>query len=315
LTGNKPTTARHPRASRDSKTTNVSPSTANASAARVSLAACQCKLRFVIDLVLGALLAATLPKTGEISIPPRELPAMTHTKDGLEYAYIPAGSFEMGCVPADSTCESNEKPRHHVEQTKGFWIGRTLVTVSAYQRYVRAVGHAMPAIPSWQGADHPMVNVTWNEAQAFCQWSGGRLPSEAEWEYAARGGKSGLVYPLGNDMTHNDGNYDAAGGKYAWAYTSPVTAFAPNGMGLYDMAGNVWEWCTDRFDSNYYARSPVNDPSGSTTGNVRVVRGGSWNTYAWRLRTSFRYYAGASFRSVTYGFRCVRDGTRDKDRH
>jgi iron(II)-dependent oxidoreductase len=266
----------------------------------------------VIDLVLGVLLATPPPRTG--GSPSHDVPAVTNAKDGLEYVSIPAGRFEMGCVPADITCEANEKPRHHVELTKAFWMGRTLVTVGAYQRYARAAGRAMPAQPSWQHADHPMVDVSWKDAQAFCQWSGGRLPSEAEWEYAARGGKSGLAYSFGDEITHDEGNYDETGGKDVWTHTSPVTAFAPNGMGLYDMAGNVFEWCADWYERDYYSRSPVSDPSGPEAGSVRVVRGGSWNHYRWRMRPSFRFYAGPSFHSVTYGFRCVRDGAPSGDR-
>jgi formylglycine-generating enzyme len=232
----------------------------------------------------------------------------TNVKDGLEYVSIPPGGFEMGCVPVDSSCEDHEKPRHHVELTKRFWIGRTPVTVVAYERYASTTGRSKADVPSsGKPKDHPMVNVSWHDAQGFCQWSGGRLPTEAEWEYAARGGKSGLTYPLANDLTHDNANSSGTGGKDQWEVTSPVASFEANAFDLFDMAGNVWEWCADWFDPQFYSRSPRLDPAGPESGSLRVVRGGSWNSFPWRLRVSFRYYGAAGFRGVTFGFRCARD--------
>jgi len=208
-------------------------------------------------------------------------------KDGLEYAWIPAGTFQMGCVPGDGDCESDESPRHGVTLSRGFWLGRTAVTAGAYKRYVSAAGKAMPEAPSfnagWSKGDHPVVMVTWEEAKGFCDWGGGRLPTEAEWEYGARGGKEGMKYPWGNGITHEQANYGAdeccsglASGRDQWVETSPVGSFPANGYGLYDMAGNVWQWCAD-WKGGYGSGAQTN-PTGSSSGTGRVLRGGSWSS-------------------------------------
>src|SRR5262245_33744828 len=181
----------------------------------------------------------------------------------------------MGSEPGDG-CKENEAPKHQVTLSKGFWLGRTEVTVGAYKRFVSATGHSMPSEtgfknermlvpnfnPGWQCDNHPIVNVTWHDAKAYCEWSGGRLPTEAEWEYAARGGKEGTKFPWGNRLTHDEANYgkdDESGGhaegRDQWRYTAPVASFLPNGFGLYDMAGNVHEWIADWYDERYYAES------------------------------------------------------------
>jgi formylglycine-generating enzyme required for sulfatase activity len=189
----------------------------------------------------------------------------------------------------------------------------------------------MPAAPSFRQADdHPIVNVTWEEASAFCRWAGGRLPTDAEWEYAARGGRERQRYPSGNSISHEDANYGqddfcCAGrisGRDAWEYTSPVRAFAPNGFGLYDMAGNVWEWVSDwqeaadpRFDGvdrdevllALRSTGPAaTDPTGPATGIARVIRGGSWQNGSSELRVSGRSSAPPDARDPTIGFRCAR---------
>lgn len=215
--------------------------------------------------------------------------------DGLEYVFIPPGSFEMGCVPGDKNCLDREKPRHRVTITKGFWLCRTEVTVRAYRKFCRDMGRWMPDQPSWNGDDHPVVNVTWDDATAYCEWVGGRLPTEAEWEYAARGGKDGSIYPNEDSLSHENANYGVisscsgkAEGRDRWVYTSPVGSFAPNGYGLYDMAGNVWEWCSDWYDEHYYRSSPTRDPRGPSSGRKRVLRGASWIDGPMYIRVSIR---------------------------
>jgi formylglycine-generating enzyme required for sulfatase activity len=168
-------------------------------------------------------------------------------KDGLKYVWIPPGTFVMGCSPGDSECKADEKPPHHVTISKGFWIGQTLVTVGAYKRFAGATGRRMPPPPSfnkgWANENMPIVDVTWNELQAYCGWVGGRLPTEAEWEYAARAGSTEARY----------GNLD----EIAWYkqnsrnQTHDVAQKRPNGLGLYDILGNVWEWVSDWYDEHY----------------------------------------------------------------
>ena len=130
--------------------------------------------------------------------------------------------------------------------------------------------------PNWKEVTHPIVKVTWHEAEAYCKWAGGRLPTEAEWEYAARGGKEGLKYPWGNGVTHDDANFAGTGGRDNRKNTAPVESFPPNGYGLYDMAGNVWEWVADWYDEDYYESLPEDSPSldplgPSTSRKVRVL--------------------------------------------
>jgi formylglycine-generating enzyme required for sulfatase activity len=216
--------------------------------------------------------------------------AQIKPEDG--YVWIEPGESWMGATPGDAEAGADEKPRHRVRITRGFWLGETPVTVAAYKRFVAAKGSAMPPAldfnPKWSKEDHPVVGVTWDEAAAYCKWAGGRLPTEAEWEYAARGGKDGLKYPWGNEITPENANY--SGSK--WKGTSPVRSYPANAWGLYDMAGNVWEWVADWYDEKYYAAlppdKPVEDPHGPQSGTVRVLRGGSFFFDTWILRAAFR---------------------------
>lgn len=166
-------------------------------------------------------------------------------------------------------------------------------------------------------ADHPVVHVSHRDATAFCRWSDTRLPTEAEWEYAARGGLAGRRFPWGDDLEPGgehrmnvfQGHFPSHdSGADGWVGTSPVGSYAPNGYGLYDMTGNVWEWCADWFDPGFYAVSPRHDPSGPPTGAQRVMRGGSYlchASYCNRYRVDARS-ANAPDSSVgNLGFRTV----------
>jgi formylglycine-generating enzyme required for sulfatase activity len=217
----------------------------------------------------------------------------------------------MGATPGDTQALDHEKPRHQVRITKGFWLGATPVTVAAYKRFVREKGRAMPPAPNfnpeWSEEDHPVVRVTWDEAQAYCEWAGGRLPTEAEWEYAARGGNDGVKYPWGNQITPDSANY--SGSK--WKGTSPVRSYPANAWGLYDMAGNVWEWIADWYGRDYYATlpsdKPAEDPPGPQSGTVRVLRGGSFGDGARDLRAAYRNWYAPGYWVSVVGFRCVRE--------
>jgi formylglycine-generating enzyme required for sulfatase activity len=165
--------------------------------------------------------------------------------------------------------------------------------------------------------DHPVVQVSWRDADAFCQWAGTRLPTEAEWEYAARGGLDGAAFPWGDELepdgehrmnvfqgTFPQENSQADG----FAGTAPVDAFAPNGFGLYNMTGNVWEWCSDWYDASYYSVSALQDPKGAAAGSHRVMRGGSYlchESYCRRYRVAARSGNGPDSTTGNLGFRCV----------
>ncbi len=179
-------------------------------------------------------------------------------------------------------------------------MGRTEVTVGAYQRFAQATGKSMPPAPSFgQDESHPVVNVTWHDAAAYCQWAGGKLPTEAEWEYAARAGTTGPYY----------GELDAI----AWYssnsanHTHPVAQKGPNAFRLYDMLGNVWEWVADWDGEKYYAGSQARDPQGPLGGTARVLRGSSWSISPWNLRASLRVGSAPGVRGSNLGFRCVRE--------
>lgn len=238
-----------------------------------------------------------------------------HAPSGVVFRRIPAGTFMMGCVPPDSGCEEDEKPRHEVTLTKDYWLAKTETTVSQYGAFVRATGRNVPEKPGFeQGDDHPVVNVSWDDAVAFCSGAGGRLPTEAEWERAARGNQTDTVYPWGNAISHENANYGKeecceglAVGRDRWVHTSPTGSFEPNAFGLYDMIGNVWEWCADWYDESYYGKRPRQDPKGAGTGELRVLRGGSWVIVPWGLRASGRDWGAPDDRLDIIGFRCARD--------
>ncbi|MEJ7688080.1 MAG: formylglycine-generating enzyme family protein [Variovorax sp.] len=179
-----------------------------------------------------------------------------------------------------------------------------------------------------QGDDHPVVNVTWADAKAMARWLSARegatyrLPTEAEWEYAARGGTR-TRFSSGDEPQKLLGSANvfdeeaavhwpqwlayALSGRDGFAFTAPVGQFAPNAFGLYDMHGNVWEWCADWHADDYYARSPVDDPQGPSDGDVRVRRGGSWHTWAFYARASFRNWNTPQTRYTLLGFRLLRE--------
>ena len=229
-------------------------------------------------------------------------------QDGLNYVWIPAGTYMMGCSPGDSECYDEEKPSHSVTISRGFWMGQTEATVGAYKRFAQATGRTMPYGPSWDSTwtqdNLPMVMVTWDDARSYCTWAGGRLPTEAEWEYAARAGTQTQYY-FGRDA--------ALLGDYAWYYSNSgsvahtVGQKKPNAWGLFDMLGNVWEWCQDWTGS--YPSQPATDPQGPSSGIYRRLRGGAWYGDTGSSRVSVRYgnYPGGRYYSLSFGFRCVRE--------
>jgi formylglycine-generating enzyme required for sulfatase activity len=222
--------------------------------------------------------------------------------DALKYVWIPPGNFMMGCSPGDSDCSDPEKPAHQVTLPRAYWIGQTEVTVGAYKRFVEAAKAKMPPVApklnrGWKYDNFPIVDVIWVEANQYCAWVGGRLPTEAEWEYAARGGSPQARYgDLGAIAWYKDNAEDQ---------THAVAAKLANAYGLYDTLGNVWEWVNDWYDPNYYQSGATQDPSGPPAGQEKVLRGGSWIVDPKLLRVSDRYSYGPDARSNFFGFRCV----------
>lgn len=197
----------------------------------------------------------------------------------------------MGCSPDDGECLRAEKPSHEVTISRGFWIGQTPVTQQAYER-------VMGKNPSHsKGATRPVENVSWNDAQAYCTKVGRRLPTEAEWEYAARAGSTGARYgPLEDLAWHRENS----GGE-----THPVKAKAPNAWGLHDTLGNVWEWISDWYGEGYFKNSPSIDPQGPEGGRYRGLRGGSWNSNPMVVRVSTRDRSEPTQLYGSAGFRCA----------
>ena len=207
----------------------------------------------------------------------------------------------MGCSPGDAECYAEEKPAHRVVITRAFELGKYLVT-QAQDDAVTAANRSYSA-----GRGLPVAGVSWDDAQKFCLAINGkrdgyryRLPTEAEWEYAARAGDSSCRY---GPLVEVAWFHDNSGGT-----THPVGEKKPNGFGLYDTLGNLWEWVQDWYGVDYYSHSPESDPKGPGSGEFRVSRGGSWRGIARGLtRVSSRYSLKPSVRSIVVGFRCARE--------
>lgn len=261
-----------------------------------------------------------------------------------EMVLIPAGEFAMG---------SNDGPPYeqpvHTVKLSAFWLDKTEVTVAQFRKFVEATKYVTdaekfgwsavfdPAEKEWakvDGAnwrqpmgpnhreakdDEPVMQVSWNDAVAFASWAGKRLPTEAEWEYAARGGLAGKTYIWGDELTPGgkfmanfwQGSFPGRDEtKDGFASVAPVKSFPPNGYGLYEMTGNVWEWCADWYSPAYYAQSPKENPQGLSFAQERSMRGGSWmcaNNFCTNYRVAGRSHATVDSGLNNLGFRCARD--------
>jgi formylglycine-generating enzyme required for sulfatase activity len=242
---------------------------------------------------------------------------------GATLVYVPDGEFTMG-----SYSNSDEQPVHSVD-LPAFWIVQTEVTNKMYAACVSAGSCAPPSNTSSYTRDtyygnsefdeFPVIFVDWNQAKTFCEWTGNRLPTEAEWEKAARG-TDARVYPWGNEFNGSLVNFCDINCKYDWADkysndgyadTAPVRNY-PDGVspyGVYNMAGNVWEWVDDWYQSDYYATlgDNVSNPQGPSNGNTRVLRGGAWFGTNEFVRSSNRGWVSPTLSSGFLGIRCARD--------
>lgn len=204
--------------------------------------------------------------------------------------------------------EADNHPSHEVA-IHTFGISKTPITVAQYREYCRATGIAMSAPPSLGWIDStPITNVSWQDAVGYTDWLANktgkhyRLPTEAEWEYAARGGNQskGSLYAGSNSLDSVGWYRDNSPGK---PYL--VAQKGPNELGIYDMSGNVWEWCSDWYGADYYANSPKDNPRGPASGTYRVLRGGSWFNTPDYCQVAFRYYYDPSDHNDYTGFRVV----------
>jgi formylglycine-generating enzyme required for sulfatase activity len=259
------------------------------------------------DLYLGGVLTPLEPAKPDappvVSVSGSQWQGVLNERDGQTYSRIEAGEFQMGCADDDTHCSDNERPPHLVEITRGFWMAQTEVTVRAYLRF-RDQTHrlAPPEPPFHQSDDDPVVGVSWEDAGAFCKWAGGRLPTEAEWEFAAASRGAGQTQKL-DDIAWFAEN--AATGSPG-AQTHPVHTKGPaTAESLFDTLGNVWEWCRDGYD--VYSPGRFRDPAGLDRAPFRVKRGGSWNSPRAELRVSRRLQAPPGARDEYTGFRCVLD--------
>jgi formylglycine-generating enzyme required for sulfatase activity len=215
----------------------------------------------------------------------------------------------MGCSAGDTACANNELPAHTVTLTHAFEMMTTEVTLDMW----RSTNARIPDQPVWNtNPRRPAVNVSWDDARTVCSALGGRLPTEAEWEYAARGG-SNARYPWGNaEPVPKEGAPNGAAisikGAKTEVGTMSVASFEPNGFGLFDIAGNAWEWVADR--EGAYTSGAATNPAGPRSGLFRVRRGGSWNDDPDNLRVSVRNYSPPDFGGNSFGVRCVRDLSR-----
>lgn len=210
-----------------------------------------------------------------------------------EMIFVEGGSFDMG--------NDDFGPTHTVT-VNDFFISKYEITFDEYDKFCEATGRSKPSDYDWDRERRPVINVTWDDAKAYCNWAGGRLPTEAEWEFAAKGGKISKDYNFsGSDNIDDVAWYSENSNNH----TRKVGTRQPNELGIYDMSGNVWEWCSDWYDDSYYSESSIRNPKGPDDGSFHVLRGGSWYDPNYACRTAYRYASKASKSNNTIGFRVV----------
>jgi formylglycine-generating enzyme required for sulfatase activity len=234
----------------------------------------------------------------------------------MRLVLIPAGKFMMGSPATEAGRNSNEGPQNEVTLSKPFYMGVFEVTQEQYEQ-------VMGVNPSYfKGAKNPVEQVYWDEAVEFCKKLSARtgkkvrLPTEAQWEYACRAGTT-TAFHTGDVLKPGQANALIPSNPGVWdrimssgqktIQTTPAGSFSPNGFGLYDMHGNVWEWCADWYGEDYYGNSPKTDPRGPEAGSGRVLRGGSWDFYPQNCRSAIRGWHSPDFRNVSIGFRVAVD--------
>jgi formylglycine-generating enzyme required for sulfatase activity len=246
----------------------------------------------LVTALVAVLIQIESPR--EQPCPPSPAAGARCTVGGIEFAAIPAGTFAMG--DASGTAAAIEQPVHDVT-LDAFWMARTELTLKQWNAFVGATGHPLGRSRA-DSDEHPVVGITWEDARVFCEWFSkthgvvARVPSEAEWEYAARGGLRGRQYPNGDTISPSEANYASSGAV-------KVASYPANGYGLHDMAGNVGEWVADWYDMNYYRASPSTNPRGPATQDKgpqrKADRGGGWCLGAERVRVAARHAGPGSW--------------------
>lgn len=280
----------------------------------------------VLDLIRREITQAPVSAAATPSIAPTVLPTQTYQPgetmrssiDGMELAYIPAGKFEMGSESGDF----DQAPVHTV-QLNGYWMDRTEITNEMFARFLNSAGNQREGGATWLDpidpfvwvvekdgvwqalsgrGDYPILKVSWHGAKAYCAWAGRDLPTEAQWEYAAKGAHN-YRFPWSNKAP------TCRRARFWGCGNSPVEVGSllqgSNPWGIYDLAGNVSEWVNDRYAADYYQQSPQAEPAGPLNGYYRVIRGGDWKSTYLSLETAHRDWAGADEQISGVGFRCA----------
>lgn len=272
--------------------------------------------------LFGAGLLLTVPFAAGATSLPQEITG----RDRAPMVLVPAGPFQMGVPEGDRDGGRDEYPRHEVF-LDDFYIDKFEVTNGRYLEFVQATGRRAPQHPRdasrnlWQGnrmpesvTDRPVINVDWHDADAYCRWAGKRLPTEAEWEKAARGA-DGRRFPWGNvEPTHKHLNYNQRwiGEKTLMPVGSYEAGKSP--YGVYDMAGNVWEWVADWYDPLYYEKSPAKNPKGPEIGTHKVIRSSGWQVETPMVRLFTRIKSDPLDRNDSTGFRCAKEARQNTER-
>ena len=279
-----------------------------------------------IYLMLG-LLASNASGQDAEQVHVTVLEKITWQIDSAKMVLIPSGSFSMGASKVESESFMKDAHPSHSVSLDAFYMDMYEVTLGQYKQFLMETNHRK--LPDWVSEfsptdKHPVVGISWTDAMAYAEWAGKRLPTEAEWEYAARGGQDQQLYPWGNappsgkQCNYADANADTilkqGNPEFNWAdlsiddgytATAPVGSFPPNGYGLYDMAGNAYEWCADWYKKDYYSYAATKNPTGPSTGKWRVLRGGSWSNDLNLQRVAARGGFYPASRLNSNGFRCV----------
>jgi formylglycine-generating enzyme required for sulfatase activity len=218
---------------------------------------------------------------------------------------IPAGEFTMGKNSANPT---DWQPEHKIS-IDTIYMDKFEVSNKKYYEFCMDTKYPLPEFWGFTQfkcgldfPDYPVIGVSYFDAEKFAKWAGKRLPTEAEWEYAARGGNIGNNFPWGDKIDSTMANY---GKKYKGILR--VGSFIPNNYGLFDMAGNIWEWTSDNYGSDFYSASTIHNPKGPERGRFKVIRGGSWHSGAMCLQVYYRNGLSPSWIDYAVGFRCVKD--------